>query len=78
MRQLAWLICDLSYVTEVTEAPDREMELVNVRPQPGCFGPLGARGKGDLGVCENSGWSVSSSQQHPERREVPGGVGSDL
>lgn len=33
MRQLAWLICDLGYVAEVTEALAGGMELVNTLPQ---------------------------------------------
>lgn len=33
MRQLAWLICDLGYVAEVTEALAGGMELLNVLPQ---------------------------------------------
>lgn len=33
MRQLAWLICDLGYVAEVTEALAGRKELVNVLPR---------------------------------------------
>ena len=42
MRQLAWLICDLGYVAEVTEALAGGMELVNVLPQA-AMDPQGAQ-----------------------------------
>lgn len=69
MRQLAWLICDLYYVTKVTEALDRGMELVNVRPQSGCFGPLEAMWGGHLNL-----WVVCQLQ-HPEGGRLQEGFG---
>lgn len=64
MRQLTWLICDLGYVAEVTEALAGGTELVNVLPQAAMDPQVSVRTVGGL--------SASATRREGDPRRARG------